>query len=155
MESIPSELSQKTKIHNVLAHSYSTYFFLFLIGLFLDLFFPIRVFGSEWNYLGATLIIFASLLIFWAQHTSRHYKKGEVEKEIFYDGPYRFSRGPTHWGLFLLILGFGILVNGFFISLLSVVSMILGKTVFLPKEEALLEEKYGTPYLAYKKSVKL
>ncbi|HWA32156.1 MAG TPA: methyltransferase [Candidatus Paceibacterota bacterium] len=149
------DLSQKTKIHNVLGHSYSTYFVLFLAGLFLDLFFPLRLFNRNLGYVGIALIIFASLLIYWAQHTSRNYKKGEVTKKIFYGGPYRFSRGPTHWGLFFLIFGFGLLVNGFFISIAAVIAMILGKAVFLPKEEDLLAKKYGEPYLEYKKSIKL
>ncbi|KKP64099.1 MAG: hypothetical protein UR62_C0020G0001, partial [Candidatus Nomurabacteria bacterium GW2011_GWF2_35_12] len=68
---------------------------------------------------------------------------------------YCYTRSPTHFGLFLLMLGFGIITNALFIIIFSVISFIITKFVFIRKEEKILAEKYGIPYLEYKKSVKL
>lgn len=59
-----------------------------------------------------------------------------------------------HWGLFILMLGFGILINAIFVILFSIVSFVVAKFIFLKKEENILAGKYGAPYMEYKKSVK-
>lgn len=145
----------KDKVHKILAHSYTVFFLFFLAGVFLDLIFNLKL--LDFSFLapvGAIFIIFASLIIFWAQKTSRNLKKEILTKETFYKGPYRFSRAPTHWGLFFLMLGFGIMTGAFFIIISTIFSFIFTKLVYLNKEEAILEKKYGAPYLEYKKMVK-
>jgi protein-S-isoprenylcysteine O-methyltransferase Ste14 len=142
--------------HVVLAYSYSVYFVLFLVGVFLDLIFNIKIFNfSLMVPVGIALILLATLLIFWAQRTSRNLEKETLTKESFCKGPYRFTRSPTHWGLFFLMLGFGIIINAIFIIISTFISFILTKFIFLKREETILEKKYGTPYLEYKQSVKL
>lgn len=46
------------------------------------------------------------------------------------------------------------IVNAFFIIVFSFISFLITKFTFLSKEEKILAEKYGAPYLEYKKSVK-
>jgi protein-S-isoprenylcysteine O-methyltransferase Ste14 len=146
----------KNKVHHVLAHSYTVYFILFLIGLSLDLIFGYKIFtDSVMAPVGIALIIFSSLLIIWAQKSSRKLEKESLTKESFSKGPYRHARHPTYWGLFLLLFGFGIMVNATFIILSTMISIIVSKTMFMDKEEKILAEKYGEPYLEYKKSVKI
>lgn len=146
----------KNKVHGILAHSYSTYFILFLIGVYLDLVFRFKIFSNSFMVpTGIILLVFASFLILWAQKTSRDLKKENISKETFCRGPYCYTRSPTHWGLFLLMLGFGIITNAVFVILFTLISFIITKFVFLGKEEAILAEKYGTPYLEYKKQVRL
>ena len=53
------------------------------------------------------------------------------------------------------MLGFGVITNSFFIVVFSIVSFVVTKLTFIRKEEKILAEKYSTPYLEYKKSVKL
>lgn len=150
-------LHHKFKVHHVLAQSYSVAFFMFLIGVLLDLIFPIKVFHDSYmTPIGLSVLFFASIIIFWAQRTSRDLRKiDEIKKESFCRGPYCYSRTPTHWGLFLLLLGFGIVANASFIILTTIISSIISKIVFLKREERILVDKYGTPYLEYQKSVKL
>lgn len=153
------KIDHSHNVHRVLAHSYIIYFFLFLLGVCLDVLFQPKVFFNEnlsfnLSFLGVMLLLLASVLIFWAQNTSRNLNKANISKETFCKGPYCFTRSPTHWGLFVLMLGFGILTNAIFVILTTIVSFILTKTIFLKKEELLLEEKYGTPYTEYKKAVK-
>jgi len=144
-------------VHRTLAHSYSVYFLLLMFGVFLDIVFPIRVFhDSVMVAVGFVFLIFASFLIFWAQKSSRNLlKKEEVTKEHFCVGPYCYTRIPTHWGLFLLTLGFGFIMNAFFIIIFTIISFLITKYSFVKKQEKLLEEKFGIPYIEYKKSVKL
>jgi protein-S-isoprenylcysteine O-methyltransferase Ste14 len=145
----------KDKVHWVLSYSYTFYLALFLVGIFLDSIFRWKIFSSPiFTIVGLFFLLLATLLIFWAQRTSRNLKKEILTKETFLKGPYAFSRNPTHWGLFLLTFGFGFTINAPFIMLASIVSFIVTKMVFLKKEEKILEQKYGEPYLEYKKSVK-
>jgi len=146
----------KDKVHKILAHSYLVYFLFFIIGIFLDLVFKIKISNFSFSApVGVFLIILATLLIFWAQNTSRNLEKENITKETFCKGPYGFTRSPTHWGLFLLILGFGITINAFFVIIFAVISFLVTRFIYLRKEEEILEKKYGTPYAEYKKIVQL
>ncbi len=154
-EQLKNENPHKNKIHKILAHSYLFYFILFLFGLFLDFTFSIKIFEkSAMASVGAVFLILGTLLILWAQMSSHKLKKENMSKETFCCGPYRYTRSPTHYGLFLLILGFGIMANALFIIIFSIISFIITKFTFIQKEEKILAEKYGAPYLEYKKSVK-
>ena len=145
----------KSKVHHILAHSYVVYFVLFLVGVCLDFIFKIKIFeNSIMVPVGIIFLIFASFLIFWAQKTSRNLNIKNLSTESFYKGPYRYTRSPTHLGLFFLVLGFGIIANAFFVILATLISFIISKFVFLDKEEQILAEKYRIPYLEYKKMVR-
>lgn len=145
----------KNRVHKVLAHSYSLYFILFLFGIILDFVLRIKFFsGPIMISLGILFLSLGTFLIFWAQHTSHHLKKESITHHIFYQGPYKYTRSPTHLGLFLLMLGFGVMANAFFVILFSFIAFVVSKLIFLDKEESILAEKYGSHYLEYKKRVK-
>lgn len=144
------------KIHKVLAHSYIFFFIVFLLSLSLDFIFPIKMFSqSVMSMIGIALLVLASALIFWAQKSSRHLEKEDLSKETFKHGPYGYTRSPTHFGLFLLTLGFGFMINAFFVIIFSILSFIISRIIFIGREEKLLAEKYGEPYIQYQKDVKL
>jgi len=146
----------KHKTHNILAHSYSVYFLLLIVGVVLDLLVPILVFNIIIMIsVGFILLILATILIIWAQHTSRRLNTSHpVTKETFCKGPYCYTRTPTHWGLFFLILGFGFIMNTFFIIILTILAFIITKLFFLKKQESVLTDRYRKAYLEYKKEVK-
>ncbi|MFA5778036.1 MAG: hypothetical protein WC870_00890 [Candidatus Paceibacterota bacterium] len=146
---------QKQSVHKVLAHSYSVYLILFLTGVFLDLIFNFKIFNIFFIVpMGIFFLAFGTGLIIWAQYTSLNLKVESVTKETFCKGPYCYTRTPTNFGLFFLMLGFGMIINAFFIILFAFISLVITKFIFLNKQEKILEEKYGTPYQEYKKSVK-
>jgi protein-S-isoprenylcysteine O-methyltransferase Ste14 len=145
----------KNKVNKVLVHSYLAYFFFFLVGVYLNLVFNFKIsYSYKIAPTGFILLILGTLLIFWAQKTSRNLNKGNITKESFSKGPYRFTRTPTNSGLFFLMLGFGMIANSPLIIICSCIAFVVAKFIFLEKEEKLLAEKYGAPYLEYKKSVK-
>jgi protein-S-isoprenylcysteine O-methyltransferase Ste14 len=142
-------------VHQVLAHSYFVYFVLFLVGVYLDFLFQLKIFDSSVVApAGLIILVLATGLIFWAQNTSRSLPKENITKENFCRGPYCYTRTPTHWGLFLLILGFGLIANAAFIVLSTIISFIIAKISFIGEEERILAERYGAPYLEYKKLVR-
>ena len=151
------EMKKRKRVHVVLAHSYLFYFFTFLVGLFLDFVFPISL-SKDFNMapilIGAILIFLGSILVFWAQKTSINLSKNNLTKEDFSMGPYKFIKDPTNFGIFVLIIGFGIFINAFFVILLTTISFIFSKLFFLKKEEKILTSKYGDPYLEYRKSMR-
>jgi protein-S-isoprenylcysteine O-methyltransferase Ste14 len=145
----------RNNVHIVLAYSYSIYLLLFLLGIFFDLVFGFKILNLPLLApIGMALILLATGLIYWAQRTSRNLKIENLKKESFCKGPYCLTRTPTHWGLFLLILGFGLTINALFIIIFAIVSFVFTKLTYIKKEEKMLENKYGAPYLEYKKSVK-
>lgn len=147
----------KTKVHHTLAHSYYSYFIFFLLGITLDLLYPVRIsiHPVVISSIGILIIVISSFLIFWAQRTSHKLNvKDEITVETFCKGPYCYTRTPTNFGLFFLVLGFAFVINAFFLVIFTIVAFILAKLFFLKKQEAILEEKYGSPYIEYKKKVR-
>ncbi len=146
----------KHNVHKVLAHSYLVYFVLFLIGVCLDLIFKIKILGdSIMMPLGFVFLVIASVVILWAQKTGRDLRKvEEVKVEHFCRGPYCYTRIPTQWGLFFLMLGFGVILNAFFVILSTVISFFVSKFLFMKKHDKILIEKYGDAYREYKKLVR-
>ena len=156
MESPNTTQPKQYRVHKILAHSYAMFFVLFLFSVALDLVFKIRIFKSSVTVpFGLVLLVIGTLLVLWAQKSSRNLNIQNLTKETFSAGPYRYTRHPTHWGLFFMMLGFGIIANALFVILFTLISLFVAKRVFIEKQENVLDEKYGTPYLEYKKSVKL
>jgi len=154
MEADPQN-PHKNKVHHVLAQSYSVYFVLFLISIYLDFIFRIGIFDNNTARIaGVIFIIFGTFLVFWAQKSSRVLDKENISKETFRKGPYRHTRYPTHWGMLLLLLGFGIVADALFVVLFTLIAFVISQSVFLKKHDKILTEKYGEHFTEYKKSVK-
>lgn len=142
-------------VHHTLAHSYFSHFLLLIAGLVLDFIIPIRIFNDgELIPYGFGMIVIATGIIVWAQTSSQKLDPQNITKESFFKGPYCYTRTPTHWGLFLLVLGFGFVMNAFFVVMFTVLSFLVSKLIFVRREEMFLEKRYGQPYLDYKKTVK-
>ena len=145
----------KGRLHRILSSSYLFYLVLFFVGISFDLIFPTHFFENTYaTYLGFVLVIFASFLILWVKSNSKKPKKEVLTKEDFMQGPYKYTSIPNHWGIFILMLGFGIMINAVFMIILTAVSFLFTLPVFLKMQETVLAEKYGAPYLEYRKIVK-
>ncbi len=146
----------KDSVHWVLTHGYAAHFILFLVGVTLDIVFHQNLFsGNFMRPIGLVMLVLSTLLIVWAQVTSRYLPQENITVETFCRGPYCYTRSPTHWGLFFMIIGFGIITNAFFVVVTTILAGILSKSVFLRREEKLLAAKYGAAYLEYKKKVRI
>ena len=150
---------KEVKIHHFLAYSPMIYLIGLIAGFFADILYPVKIIPETIVLpIGFVLIILSPVLILWAQHSSRNFRKekklAKIETKDFCKGPYRLTRNPTYLGLFFLVLGFGILANAILIVLMAVISFLIVNFIFLKKEEKLLERKFGGEYLEYKKSVR-
>ena len=146
----------KHAIHRTLAHSYVFYFVFFLLGVVLDIIFKIQIFETSIMLpIGFAMIIFATIIIFWAQLSSLSLFGKEVTNEHFHKGPYHYIQHPTHWGLFFMMLGFGFMVNGLFIIITTAVSHFLAKLTLIRKYESIMLQHFGATYEEYKKSMKI
>jgi protein-S-isoprenylcysteine O-methyltransferase Ste14 len=154
-DTIMEDILDGTMVHRVLAHSYFVYFLFLVLSVVLDIIFHIHAFEDVFVIpAGIILLVLATILIVWAQNTSRNLQRENICKESFLHGPYCYTRSPTHYGLFLLMLGFGLVANAFFVIMFTIISLLITKFFFLKKEENLLEKKYGDAYKEYKKLVK-
>lgn len=147
-----------SRVHYILSHSYSIYLFAVVLGVIFDTIIPINSFDNiVYEYTGLVMIIVGSALIYWAQSTSSTTKKEmEVEGKVrdFARGPYKYSRNPTHIGLAIMTIGLGLLINSLFSVIFIVLAFVITKSIFVKKEEEILEEKYGQIYCDYKNKVR-
>lgn len=145
-------------IHELLAHSYMVFFVSFLFGVILEVEFPLSKNFMDIG-IGYTLLFLGTVLVLWAQNTSRSGKKerlsGNVSSSNFFKGPYKITRTPTHLGMLLTVLGAGFVWGSLWMICGSVVAYLITKFTFVKKEEEILEERYGAPYLEYKKKIKI
>jgi protein-S-isoprenylcysteine O-methyltransferase Ste14 len=153
-----TEKIKKGTIHFLLVHSYLMFLGAIILGVLFDTLLKEKIFSSNiYQWVGFFMLVFSSLVIFWAQKTSKNYKKNinkSENKSHFESGPYRYLRSPTHFGLFVMTLGFGLIINSLFTIVFTILGYTISKLVFLKKEERLLESKYGQVYSDYKKKVK-
>jgi len=158
VDKILNKLSTTWEIHFILSHSYIVYLFAVIFGVVFDLIFPLEIFiNGGYKYTGLWLIILGSLVVYWAQSTSVRIRKTKTQKgehPDFHYGPYKYLRSPTHFGLFIMILGLAVIIESPFSILFAFFAQIIIKVFFLRKKEKLLKEKYREAYIKHKGNTK-
>jgi protein-S-isoprenylcysteine O-methyltransferase Ste14 len=153
-----TDTKNKKTVHYVLLYSYMMFLIAVILGVILDTLLKEKIFSNDiYLNIGSLMLIVGPLIIFWAQKTSSNYKDKAKKKEVenpFGLGPYKYSRNPTHLGLFIMTLGFGLIINSLFSVMLTITAHIITKLFFVKEGEILLEKKYGQVYIDYKKKVK-
>lgn len=157
MEQVAQQM--KETVHHVLAKSYFTFFLSIIIGIVLEYWFPLNLFPEPMTTLGAALFVGGTLLVFWAQTTTRtgageRRSNKNIDGDHFARGPYRYYRNPTHMGLTMLVVGYGFILNALMIVITVFVTSLVSHFVFVKKEEAMLASKYPA-YEEYKKKVRI
>lgn len=147
--------NKKESVHFLLAHAYLFFFLCVILGIFFDSILKIELFHFEFfSYIGVSLILFGTFVVYWAQKSSAKASKISMEKsntEGFTFGPYKFIKHPTYLGLFVTSLGFSFLIESLTSIIFVVIAYVVIKFTFVKKEEKMLLEKYGEKYLNYKK----
>ena len=147
-------------VHELLAHSYLIYLAAVVVGFGLDQIWPISFSFPLEVPLGMGLIVIGTFLAVWAQMASgrgarvRNEVGANIAHHHFKFGPYMFTRSPTQYGLSFMTIGLAMLYSSFWMLVLSVGAFIVGKFVFIRKEEHHLAKRYGAAYLEYKQHVK-
>lgn len=157
--------NSKTNPKEVTVTSLSSYsVIVFALALFvavvMDIIYPVKFITEPWNrYLGVSLIALGTVVIYWAEALGRKFserrKRGEIKAaEHLAMGPYFWTRNPKYLALAILLIGLGITLNSLFVTISSVVSLIIINYFLLSKEEELMDARHGEIYHEYKKKVK-
>lgn len=149
---------------NTISHLSSYSVIVFAVALFaavvLDIAFPHKFFPEPMNqYFGVGFVAIGTFIVYWAEFHGRKFshkrKRGEVVSvEHLRMGPYAGTRNPKYLGLGILLIGLGFILNSAFVTLSSIVSIIVVDRFLLGKEELLMAHRHGDLYHEYKKRVK-
>lgn len=137
-----------------------TYFMLsIIIILIIHFIFPVTKFiPFPWSLTGLVPIVIGSLLNLIADSSFKKMrttvKPFEESTALITSGAFKISRNPMYLGMVLILSGISILLGSlspFFVILIFIFAM---DFVFIQKEEAMLQNKFGTKWLEYKKTVR-
>ncbi len=126
-----------------------------VLGVLLHLFFKVRIFHSVWvgHLAGWPLILLGTGFSFWAVIES-----GEVDislpQKLVTNGPYAYGRNPMYVGWSLIYVGIAFAVNSLWLVVFFPPIMIYIHFIEIPKEEMLLERKFGSQYREYRNRVR-
>ena len=137
-----------------------THFFTYLIiSVILHLILPIKqIIFFPYNLLGIILIIAGIILNLWADRIFKDQKttvKPDEKPTLLIDyGPFKISRNPMYLGMAIILIGTGIILgsissfSGFVLFILAM------EFYFIPDEERLMKESFGSDFENYKKKVR-
>lgn len=126
-----------------------------ILGLILHLIFRAKLFYLAWIgcLAGWPLILLGTGLSIWAT-----IEAGETDisspQELVTSGPYAYSRNPMYVGWTLIYLGITFVVNSLWLIFLFPFGMVYIHFIEIPKEERLLEQKFGSKYREYQNRVR-
>jgi protein-S-isoprenylcysteine O-methyltransferase Ste14 len=149
-------INKTNLVHVVLGHSYLFYFLALIVGILFDMVVGVRFSGQNDMLVGFILLILGTGIIYLAQNTSRkahHRNKKESGYMRFMNGPYKFTRSPTHLGLGVTMVGLSFVLQSVSLFALALLAFLITRYIFIAKEEKILLENYGEDYLEYKKHV--
>jgi protein-S-isoprenylcysteine O-methyltransferase Ste14 len=131
-----------------------------LIGILLQLRFPLRFLPRSWTrFLFGGFLIGSSLLLGGAAFREMHNagtnpNPHEPTTAIVSGGPYTFTRNPIYLSFVVLYTGIAIMANTLWVMLLLPVVQVVMRVGVIEREERYLERKFGEQYLNYKSLVR-
>lgn len=107
-------------------------------------------------YSGLLIFILGITISFWAKVTMgkiwgvpAHMRKDQ--NKLIKHGPFQYTRNPIYVGLVMVLIGYGLALQSWFIILALIPIFYFNYAA--QKEEKLLEKHFGNEYLKYKKEV--
>jgi protein-S-isoprenylcysteine O-methyltransferase Ste14 len=144
---------------NVIALPPLIYAAAFVLGLLIQLVFPVHLLPDKLAQVIGVLFILSSVPIAIAalrvlRQAQTTFDTMKPTTAIVTKGPFRYSRNPLYVSLTLLYLGVALLINVLWIVLLVVPVLVVMQRGVIGREEAYLERKFGEKYLSYKARVR-
>ena len=113
---------------------------------------------APFSYGGAFLLATGATMIAWSrrafQAAGTPIKPFSESTALIRHGLYRWSRNPMYVGAVLLLTGVAILLGSVAPLIVVIAFFALLQEGFVRPEERLLEETFGEPYRAYRRSVR-
>ena len=132
----------------------------FVMGLAIDQLLPLRFVPARVSapWIGSILFAIGFALTIWATATMRkagtQIRTSQPTTAIVKSGPYRFTRNPIYFGMFLGLIGLAIGFDSLWILAMFVPFFLTIRYGVVAREEAYLERKFGEDYLSYKADVR-
>jgi protein-S-isoprenylcysteine O-methyltransferase Ste14 len=77
-----------------------------------------------------------------------------IPKKLIKNGPFKFTRNPTYFGMALTFIGLAILLGSISPFIIPILFVILIDRITILREEKNMEKRFGKEYLNYKKNVR-
>lgn len=110
------------------------------------------------SVLGGVLVALGFSCMMWARilFTSRNTTLfvGRPSSQLVCDGPFRFSRNPMYVGVLVSLLGIALWVGTLPMYVAVFATFLFFNFFHIPREEQMLRESFGKPYLSYSKEVR-
>lgn len=125
----------------------------------LHLLVPVRqIVQAPWRALGVLPLAAGIGVVLWVARMFRRrdttIRPFEESSTLVVEGPFRFSRNPIYLSLVLALLGVGLLLGSLTPFLVVPAFALLIDRRFIRVEEAMLERRFGSQYLALKSRVR-
>jgi protein-S-isoprenylcysteine O-methyltransferase Ste14 len=125
----------------------------------LHLLVPVRqIVQAPWRALGALPLAAGIGVVLWVARMFRRrdttIRPFEESSSLVVEGPFRISRNPVYLSLVLALLGVGLLLGSLTPFLVVPAFALLIDRRFIRVEEAMLERRFGSQYLALKSRVR-
>jgi protein-S-isoprenylcysteine O-methyltransferase Ste14 len=117
-----------------------------------------RLIASPWNFLGVIPLAVGIVINIVADRAFHRagttVKPFQQSTSLITTGVYRLSRHPMYLGLVLVVLGIAVITGSLTPLLVVPIFALLLDRKFIAAEERLLEKRFGSAWLEYKKSVR-
>jgi protein-S-isoprenylcysteine O-methyltransferase Ste14 len=134
------------------------FLFAILLGIGLNVWWPLRYVPSTFRLLGPLIALCAALLFLLSFREFRAagtpVRGSERTSTIVRTGPYRLSRNPIYLSFILLILGLSVWLNNLWLLVTLVPAVGFIAVVVIPREESFLERNFHDQYSSYKSTVR-
>lgn len=138
---------------------YGSYIFIFFVLNYISgMYFPLPSSGFDdlMILIGMLTFLGGSLIAIWAKVTMGKIwgipaEMRKDQNKLIKHGPFKYSRNPIYVGLIMVLIGYGLALQSWFIFLALVPIFYFMSAA--EKEEKLLEKYFKEEYLKYKKEV--
>jgi protein-S-isoprenylcysteine O-methyltransferase Ste14 len=117
-----------------------------------------RLLGWPARFIGLPVALLGVGLMLWAvghfERSGAPHSTQANPTTLVAGGPLRFSRNPMYLGMTGFLLGAAVFLGTAPAFIAPLAFWLVIRLVFVPYEEAILEETLGEPYLEYKKRVR-
>lgn len=134
-------------------------FIFIMVGFVGRLFVQLSFLPQPWPWIIGPLVVIGALALFvWTARAMSAAETGidtdQAATTILSTGPFSISRNPIYLAMVTLLIGLGLFSNSLWFIGLAVLFVILLTWGVILREEAYLEQKFGTAYLDYKRTAR-